>query len=55
MEILNDNKTNLILIRNSESQNCIKYINVTDALLYIRSDRKRKTRNLIDIELINAW
>lgn len=45
IEMLNNNKTSLILIKDPESQNRTKYINMTDTPLYTRSNRKKRTRN----------
>lgn len=45
IEMLNNNKTNLILIRDQVSQNRTKYINVTDALSCVRFDKKKRIKN----------
>lgn len=55
MKILNKNKTSLILIKISESQNYNKYIDVKNALSYARSDKKKKTRNGINILFVGTY
>lgn len=49
MEILDDNKTSPILIKNPESQNRTKYIDMTDAPSFTRPDKRRRTKNSMDI------
>ena len=45
MEMLDDNKTSLTLIKDPVSQNRTKHIDVTDAPSCARSGRRRRTRN----------
>ena len=54
MEMLDDNKTSVTLTKDLVSQNRTKHINVTDAPSCARSGRRRRTRNSMDTQLINA-
>lgn len=45
IEMFDNNKISLILTKDPESQNCTKYIDITNAASYIRSGRKKRTRN----------
>lgn len=54
VEMLDNNKTSLILIRNPENQNRSKHIHMTDRPSYSRSGRKSRTKNIVNTQLINA-
>lgn len=45
IEMLDNNKSSLILTKKLVSQNRAKYIDVTDAPSYTRSSKRRKTKN----------
>lgn len=45
IKMLDNNKTNLTLTRDPESQNHTKHINMINALSYTRSSRRKRTGN----------
>lgn len=45
IEIFDNYKTSFILIKNPDSQNHTKYIDMTNVLSYTSSNKRKKTRN----------